>query len=453
MPYSFIAIQTLVLATQFNPIFWNTACLIINSGGLEEDNSEDKKEKGTDYTKTAIALGEIISKGIKVSLTDINNSDYTFDPDIENNQILFGLKPLSSINSEVIERIFSNRPYSSFKDFLSKNSFNKKIMISLIKSGAFDNLEKEWADELNIEPRILIMIYYISLICEPKKRLTLQNFNGLIQKDLLPDNDEFDFVKKVFFFNKHLKNNKYKSYYKIDEPAESFWNKHYDLEKLELIDGILCVDQKIWDKQYKDTMSLVREWLNENQQEILKIFNGILFKETWDKYAQGTISSWEMESLCFYYHEHELAKVDPFKYGITKFKNLPEQPIIEKYFKRNNQQIPLFKLNRIIGTVIGKNDNKSSISLLTTTGVVNVKFTKEYYAMYKRQISKINPDGSKTVLEKGWFTRGTKLMVLGFRRDDTFVAKKYSNSPGHQLYKITNIDKNGDLELVYERSS
>lgn len=38
-----------------------------------------------------------MSRGIKVSLVDINKSSYSFEPDVENNEILFGMKALSNI--------------------------------------------------------------------------------------------------------------------------------------------------------------------------------------------------------------------------------------------------------------------------------------------------------------------------------------------------------------------
>ena len=67
--------------------------------------------------------------------------------------------------------------------------------------------------------------------------------------------------------------------------------------------------------------------------------------------------------------------------------------------------------------------------------------------MYNRQISEIQNDGSKKVLEKGWFSRGTKIMVTGYRREDTFVAKTYKTTATHQLYRIMNItDQNMTLE-------
>src|SRR5699024_2145693 len=104
---------------------------------------------------------------------------------------------------------------------------------------------------------------------------------------------------------------------------------------------------------------------------MLEKFNNLLFQESWNKYAKGNISSWEMESLCFYYHEHELKNVNSQKYGLINFFDLPTEPIIETVFKRNGKDIPIFKTFKIVGTVINKNDNKSSITLLTLFGVVN----------------------------------------------------------------------------------
>ena len=295
------------------------------------------------------------------------------------------------------------------------------------------------------------MIYYISQVCEAKKRITLQNFNGLIQHDLIPD--KLELQKRTFLFTKYLKaNKKVGKYYVFDDTCENFYNQNFDMEQLEVINGLTCIQQTKWDKIYQNVMDTAREWIKENQQEILKEFNTLLFKETWDKYATGNISSYEMEALCFYYHEHELAHVDTNKYGIVDFFNLSTEPEIDYFFKRNGRDIPIYKINRIIGTVIGKNDTRSSITLLTVNGVVTVKFTKEYFAMYNRQISARQEDGTKKVIEKGWFTRGTKILVAGFRRDDTFVAKTYKSNGFHQLYKIINVDnKTGSIELVHDR--
>lgn len=460
LAYSFIGFQTMYIATKWNPIYWNTACLIVNSGSLEEESDfeedEDtgevakKKEKTTDYGKIAKALGDIIGKGIKVSLVDINKSSYSFEPDADNNVILFGMKALSNVGGPIIDQIIANRPYIGIADFMARCPLNKSAMFSLIKAGAFDKVEEKWAKELGVEPRQLVMTYYISKVCEAKKRITLQNFNGLIQHDLIPE--ELDLQKRVFNFTKYLKaNKKVGKYFVFDNICEEFYSKYFDMDLLEVINGLTCIEQTKWEKIYKSTMDKARDWIKENQNEILEKFNTILFKEMWDKYAGKNISAYEMESLCFYYHEHELKDVKMNKYGIVDFNDLPSEPAIDYFFKRNGRDLPIYKISKIIGTVIGKNDTRSSITLLTTTGVVNVKFTKEYFAMYNRQLSEKQPDGTKKVVEKGWFTRGVKLLVAGYRRDDTFVAKTYKNNGFHQIYKIVNVTDNGELELVHDR--
>ena len=459
LAYSFIGFQTMYIATNWDPIYWNTACLVVNSGSLENDEEDlyeeddegniKKKEKTTDYTKIAKALGDIISRGIKISLIDINKSNYSFEPDVENQQILFGMKALSGLNDGTIEQIMAVRPYAGIKDFMARCPLNKTAMISLIKGGAFDKLEEDWGKELKTEPRKVVMTYYLSQVCEAKKRLTLQNFNGLMQYNLIPQ--ELEFQKRVFVFNKYLKTNqKVGKYFVFNEPCLKFYEEFFNNDLLEVINGVTCILQTKWDNIYQAQMDPARDYFKEHQEELLNKYNTILFKEMWDKYAKGNISAWEMDSLCFYYHEHELKNIDTHKYGIVDFFSLPTEPEIDYTFKRNGKDIPIFKTYKIIGTVINKNDNKNSISLLTTTGIVNVKFTKEYYAMFARQISEMGEDGSKHVVEKGWFIRGTKVMVTGFRRDDTFVSKTYSKTATHQLYKITNINGT-DMELEHER--
>ena len=130
---------------------------------------------------------------------------------------------------------------------------------------------------------------------------------------------------------------------------------------------------------------------------------------------------------------------------------MPVEPPVEYFLKRNGKDIPIYKTYKIIGTVISKNDNKSSVTLLTTTGVVNVKFTRDQYAKYGKQISERQEDGTKKVVEKGWFKRGTKLMITGFRREDMFVAKTYKSTPTHQIYRITVVNNGLDMDLVHER--
>jgi DNA polymerase-3 subunit alpha len=211
------------------------------------------------------------------------------------------------------------------------------------------------------------------------------------------------------------------------------------------------IKTKAWDNVYQKHMDVFRKWIASDKESILTALNTQIFLEDWEKYAKGSISAWEMEVLCFYYHDHELQNVNNDKYGFVDFNLLPEDPIIEKTFQKGGKDIHIFHLNRICGTCIAKNKTKSTVTILTTTGVVNVKFRKEYFAMFDKQISERGADGVKHVVEKSWFNRGNMIVVTGIRRGDDFVSKKYASTGGHQLYRINEILENGDLVLQDSR--
>jgi DNA polymerase-3 subunit alpha len=194
-------------------------------------------------------------------------------------------------------------------------------------------------------------------------------------------------------------------------------------------------------------MDVIRKFLADNKDELLTQLNSAIFLEDWNKYAKGSLSAWEMEVLCFYYHEHELQTVDTERYGFVDFFKLPEDPEIDRTFVKSGKEIHIFKLHRICGTCIAKNKTKGTVTLLTTSGVVNVKFRKEYFSLFDKQISERGSDGVKHTVEKSWFNRGNMIVVTGIRSGDDFVSKKYASSGGHQLYKIDEILPNGELRL------
>lgn len=440
LAYSFIGVQTLYIATHWNPIYWNTACLIVNSGATDPENSGQ-----TDYSKIAKAMGEIINAGIDLSLVNINSSGFGFKPDAANNRILYGMKAMLNVGDDIIEATIANRPYISVRDYLNRVKPGRQAMISLIKGGAFDEMME----------RKMCMAWYLWETCDKKKRLTLQNMSGLIKYGLLPENTENEITaRRIFEFNRYLKavckTKNDAIYYHLDDRAMDFLcEMGYDTLVTGGSDYLL--DMKKWDKEYQSWMDVFRKWIAENKDEILQTLNEKIFKEDWDKYAQGTISAWEMEALCFYYHEHELANVDTNRYGFVDFYSLPEDPVVEKTFNRGGKDINIFKLYKICGTCIAKNKVKSTVSLLTTTGVVNVKFRKEYFSLFDKQISERGEDGVKHVVEKSWFNRGNMIVVMGIRSGDDFISKKYASSGGHQLYKIDTINDDGTLVLRNER--
>lgn len=438
LPYSFVGLQTILLATDFPAIYWNTACLIVNSGAVDPDL------KGTtDYGKIAKAIGTIRSNGIKIALPDINKASFGFTPDIGSDEIVFGLKGLLNVGDDVVESIITNRPYTSFADFLQKVNANRQAVISLIKGGAFDSFGE----------RKDIMIEYIWRSCDKKKRVTLQNMNGLIQRKLLPES--LVFQGRIFEFNRYLKNvcKSDDGYYVLDDRAYGFLDQNMPHVHLEVYNYTYALNKRMWETVYQKEMDKVREWMRINQDEALYQLNKMIFMEDWEKYAKGTYSSWEMEVLCFYYHDHELKHAHRTRYGISDFFDLPEEPIVEKTFKRNGFDIPIYSLHRICGTCIAKNKTKGSISLLTTEGVVTVKFRNEYFSMFDKQISQRDATGVKHVIEKSWFNRGSMLMITGIRRGDEFIPKRYASTPGHQLYKIDAINDAGTLFLRTERAA
>ena len=429
------------LAINFNPIYWNTACLIVNSGAADEDNAGS-----TDYGKIAKAIGDIMSAGIKISIVDINKSDFGFAPDIDNNQILFGLKGMLNVGDDLVVSIIENRPYTSPRDFLNRVKPNKQAMISLIKGGAFDKLMD----------RKTCMAWYIWNTCDKKSRLTLQNMASLIKYDLLPkDKQEYITAKRFYEFNRYLKSIcKHSTVeYKLDDRAVNFMIE-MDLDYLLTgIKGDWFLNVKQWDKNvYQVQMDVFRKWITDNKDSILVDLNTKIFKEDWDKYAKGNLSSWEMEVLCFYYHEHELKNVNKYKYGLSDFDKIPSEPVVEKTFMSRGQEVKMFKLYKICGTCIAKNKTRGTVTLLTTSGVVDVKFRKEYFSLFDKQISEKGADGVKHVKEKSWFNRGNMILVQGIRSGDEFLPKKYASSAGHQLYKITAIDnKSGEILLTDQR--
>jgi DNA polymerase-3 subunit alpha len=476
LPYSFVGIQTIYLASMFNPIYWNTACLIVNSGALEDNSEEEivdiyapeaddlangvtfedlpdrsgkiRRTVSTNYGKIAKAIGDIQSAGIKVSLANINRSAFGFVPDVDNNQILFGLKGMLNVGDELINTIIANRPYASPKDFLQKVNPNKQAMISLIKGGAFDDMED----------RRFVMAWYIWETCDKKNRLTLQNMPTLIKYNILPESNETQILaRRVYEFNRYLKaitkadSCSYAGMYTLDTRAINFLNE-LGLDDLAETDNLAWfIKIKTWDKVYQKYMDVFRDWLTENKESALLILNEKIFLEDWEKYAKGSISAWEMEALCFYYHEHELADVNRGKYGLSNFFDLPEDPIVDKVFYKGDKEIKMFKLHKICGTCIAKDKTKSTATLLTTDGVVTVKFRKEYFALFDKQISERQPDGTKKVVEKSWFNKGNMILVQGIRSGDNFLPKKYASAGGHQLYKINDIVDDGDLVLQTER--
>jgi len=439
LAYSLIALQEMNLCYKYPIIYWNCACLQTDSGDIGS---------GSNYDKIAGAIGKMTDAGIKISLPNINNSGFEFKPDIKNNQIMFGLKGVTNVGDDIIFKIIENRPYISPKDFVQKINPNKQIMVNLIKSGCFDNL---------IERKIC-MGWYLWQVCDKKSNLTLANMRMLLTENFVPtEKEEFKIAARIFEFNRFLKTVKksfshFGDYCVLNDRAVDFLIE-IKCENLieEYNNEYLVINMKSWDKFYQIEMNIFRDWINNNKKELLNKINSQAFLKEWKKYAEGSYSKWEIDSVCYYSHPHELINVNYEKYGLSDYSKLPKDPEISRSFYKNNKTINLYKLYKICGTCIAKNKNKSLVTLLTPEGITTVKFPKNYFSLFDKQISEMQADGKKKIVEKSWFNRGNMIIVQGYRSGDSFIPKKYASVGGHQLYKIDKVLDNGDINLRTER--
>ena len=457
--YTFIALQELVLFHYYPKLYWHTACLTVNAGAIENDE-EDSKNKSTKYGKVAKAVGDLQQIGVEITPPNINEAEFGFKPDIQNNRIIYSLKGINGIGDDVAYQIVKLRPFKSLKHFCDVMFEAKAIgatkVISLIKAGAFDEIEGK--------DRVEIMKDYIYMICEPKKKLTTSNVNYIIEHNLFPDELKiyskfFEFKKYVFskrFFLCNDSKFKTKKWYLVSGNAEKFFRayfmddaeegKHYNYTST----GEIIVCDKEFDKIFKDAIQSVMEWISTD--EALNVVNGNLFKEKWEQYCLGSVSKWEMESVCFYQHEHELASINEEKYSVLKYDDMPEDPVIIERRKIKNFEYNVYKLDRICGTVLSKDKNRHTIDLLTTSGVVTCKFYAGNFSFYDKQISKQIGD-TKKCIEKSWFSRGTLLLITGYRHGEVFKAKRYADSVyRHSVAKIERVENNGDLVIQTERA-
>lgn len=403
--YSLICLQEMNLSYYYPPIYWATAVLTVNAGALENEESTT----GTNYKKVASAIGRIQTEGYEVKLPDVNEAGFAFTPNAKENSIIYGLKGISEINDDFIKIIIQNRPYTSVEDFIEKCQPQKKQIINLIKAGAFN----EFGD------RRKIMKTYLASICPKKARITLQNMSLLIEYNLIPK-DLQNYVY-LFNFNRYIKQYETPDGFKLDQRARSFIERNYG--DLDYETGFL--DKKVWKKTYDKAMGGIKEWFKDNEEELINKIQEKDIEKIWNQYCQGSNSAWEMEVLGFYHSPHELLGL---KADVVNPKNL-----VDGNYRHTVN---------IAGTVLGKDAYKHMVTILTTYGVVDLKFSNEQFAEYNRTISEVR-NGVKKVLEKSWFIKGTLVFVKGFKSGETFRVR--------QISKIIDIDNKGVPKMTRYR--
>ncbi len=460
-PYSCICVQEMNLAYHYPKLYWETACLSINAGA--DEDTEDNKS--TNYGKVAQSIGNMQQRNVKIALPDINTADFGFKADIKNNQIVFGLKGINGLGNDAVKSIIANRPYKSLQDFIirmvnaEKSLIKNSQMIQLIKAGCFDSLEHY--------SRIEIMKEYISSIYEHKKELGLRNINAIAESNIIPE--ELQIYIRYYKFKNYITQNTFihglvaskketkKGYsdrlIRLDNISYPFYQDNFSEDNIvEYIDDTIIISENKFKKEYDKKMESFKDWLSN--ESVLINFNNYLYQETWNKYAEGTISEWEMDALCFYYSGHELEKAKLEDYNIVNFFDLPKEPRIVDTYTRKGIKRPKFDIVRIAGTVLDKNKHKHTVSILTLNGVVNVKMYDGAFINYDKQVSRNNEDGTKTVIEKSWFTRGNKIIFAGYRRENQFKPYRYTDTIyPHTVTLIEKILPTGELVLKTEREN
>lgn len=452
--YSAVGLQELNLYHKYSPIYWNTSVLICNSGSADEE-----QDGSTNYGKVATALGAVTKRGVVVALPHINNSGYSFEPDVKGNRIYYGLFAISGINQEIAHYIIENRPYKSLSNFMDKTKevLGNAHYLTLIKSGAFDELEGK--------NRISIMRGYLENSVKQLTKIDGRQVVKMLNKGLTPFYNTLQarFLKfRNYIFSQKFEikteyTTKSKKFYQLDSISEEFFEQHFishctEGKQFYYNDNGIVVNKNTFEIVFKKVAEEITEWVRS--EEALNMYNKMLVDdELKSKYS--SIAQWEIESLNYYYSGHIMDGCELENHGIEDFFDLGEAPRIkEKRKSKKGFEYNVYNSYRIAGTVVHKDKNRSTVYLLTPTGVVPVKYRKGAFSHYDKNISEVQPDGKKKVLSKSWFARHTHLMIEGYRRDDQFIPYvDKATGAVHTTMRVVTINKDREypLTLEYER--
>lgn len=429
--YTLILMQELNLATKYPDLYWKVACLSVQAGNISEEVN-----KGTDYGAIAKAIAGM-DKGFVIP-PDINKAGMEFLPLKELNKAIYSLNAVNGIGEDVARAIIENRPYNSFEDFMTKCVDTKIVTTSkvytLIKAGCFDSLESN---------REKLMADFVIKTAEEKTRLTTANIPKILEYGILPKEYEvysllYQFRKMVFSKSNLVESiNKSAGLYEIPSNVLDYYHQNYHgvFESAFEVssNGLQCLNNKLFDKIYKTLIEPLTEWLVT--EDAINAFNNKTRALIWDKNCSGSREKWEMESICFYTDKHELDLI-PLnnEYDVKNFCDLPKEPVVVSNRKWRGRDIQEYRVDLIAGTVVEKNKNKAIVTIATPSGdVVDIKMDKGRFSYYDRA----------TDNDKSWLTRGNKLMIVGYRKGETFYPKVYRNNYyQHSIMKIEGLNYN-----------
>ena len=430
--YTMILMIEMNIALKYGSIYWKAANLNVESGIIGDS------EKGSNYGKIAKAVENF--KDI-ISPPSLSKSNIGFSPNEKDNKILYGLKPIEGINIEMAQQIIDNRPYKDIDDFYEKNVENgiltERKMVMLIKAGLFDEIDKD---------RRKVMIDFISKIEQPKNKLTTVHIKKI--RHLIPE--EFNEQLEVYDMRDKIKNEDnndlMKEYMqKYHNKVKEYTTKMYDEDYYYDDDGNFVIEEKVFEKYYKDVCFSLLDWLKTD--EATELEAKVRRQEYWLEHCSGSISRWEIESINAYLSDHELNEYNLSEYfNISDFHDMPEEPEILRYNNgRGGKKWPVYKTYEIAGTVVDNDPTKGIATMITQFGVVQVRVGKGRFQNYHRKIM-VGEGKDRTNIDDTWFKRGTILVCVGYRRFNDFYCNSKNSNYQHSVMKI--IGKNKGTVLI-----
>ena len=406
--YTLVLMIEMNIAYKYGVGYWKTACLNINSG-LEGDLT-----KGTDYTEVSKAVNSMRDS---IILPNINKSQLKFTA--QDGEVLYGLKPIIGLDTNTLDAIIENRPFKSLEDYYARMIDTKltstKKTISLIKSGAMDNLEDM--------DRRHIMAELVKLEIPQKDKVTMVQLP--YYRDIIPS--EFNKLLELHDFRSRIKGkNKEPMNKDIEQEFIKKYSKHVDYKFTDELE----IDIKSFEKYYNKEIKPLKEEIKKPvyAQEFTKKKR----QEYWLKECQGSISEWEIDTILFNSDEFVIdTEQVSERHKITEFDDLKNLPFIGT----NERGFREYEISAITGVVVGYNNQKKLVYVLTKeSGVVTIKMSRKKYTHYQE----------KTESDDSWWLRGTKLVLLGYKNGEAFYVK------GNQIYRKPVIKINGSKKYSYQ---
>lgn len=402
--YSLILMIEANICLTYGSLYWKTACLSINAGIY------DGVSGSSDYaavSKAVTRMSDLIMN------PDINKSEIGFTP--YKGKILFGLGSIIGIGQEEIIDIVSHRPYSNLEDYLNKTNLTDRKNVIMIKSGAFDGFNKD---------RRALMVEFVRYITPEKTRLTT------VQLPKISNDVPSEYAKELAAYNFKNKITGRKAQKMNSDIEKEFLSEYSSSVNYTYDNGELVIDVKSFTKWFNKFAQPLKEWLKTK--EAIAAEAKVRMREFWKENCMGTVAAWEMDSLNCYIGEHELNLINLDKiYDIVSFSNMSKEPEISGYKTWKGRKYPQQVKKTIAGTVVDK-DKRGIIYLLTNDhDIVSVRIGKERYGYYNKRVVK-----DKKVIEDSWLQRGNRMVVVGYRRENDFIANSKGTSYSSPIFLI-----------------